>query len=154
MSPPNKEEPQNGNSSEYEMHAETAHAVETLVRDSRDVLVATESLDIGALFELLAEPGHRYILKYLLQSEGAVTCSELADYVVDRTNTTMSPTEFRQRVVSELTTRYLPELDEHGYVQYNVERQMISPTDLTPIAEPYLLVALAQQEYVGKTDER
>lgn len=136
------------------MRAETANAAKALVRDSRDVLIDRESLDSGGLFELLAEPGHRYILEYLLQSEGAVTCSELVDYVVNQTNQTMPSTEFRQRVICDLTTKYLPELDEHNYIQYNMERQMVSSTDLTPIAKPYLLVALAQQEIVEQTDER
>jgi len=140
--------------SDLDPDSETASAVRRLVEESREGLSASERFDPDSLFEMLADPGHRYVLTYLLQSEGAVACSELVDYVTERTSTTMNPEQFRQRVVSELTNTYLPRLDEYGFVKYNMERQIVGPTDRTPLARPYLLIALAQQESVKtETDE-
>lgn len=140
-------------SSDLETDGETARAVQTLVEDSRQGLSETERFDCDALFEMLADPGHRYILTYLLKSEGAVACSELVDYVTERSSHTMDPEVFRQGLTSKLTRTYLPQLDEYGFVKYNMERQIVGPTDLTPLAKPYLQVALAQQERIETNDD-
>lgn len=147
---PNEEVSERGDDNRFGIDSDTADAIETLATASQDAVSAVGSFDSGALFEILADPGHQYVLTYLLQSNGAVSCTELVDYVVDQTDHTMTPDQFRQRVVSELTKNHLPELDERGFVQYNMERQMVDSTDLTPLAQPYLLLALAHQEMAKK----
>lgn len=137
----------------FEMTAETARAIETLLDQSDDELSGIESVDSGVLFEVLVNPGHRYVLTYLLQSEGEITCHEVVDYVTQQTDHTMDPEEFREWLTTELTTTYLPDLDESGFVRYNMERQIVGPTELTPLVRPYVQIALAQQERVGGDDQ-
>lgn len=137
----------------FEMTAETARAIETLLDQSDDELSGIESVDSGVLFEVLVNPGHRYVLTYLLQSEGEITCREVVDYVTQQTDHTMDPEEFREWLTTELTTTYLPDLDESGFVRYNMERQIVGPTELTPLVRPYVQIALAQQERVGGDDQ-
>jgi hypothetical protein len=129
-----------------ELDVANAEAIKTLAVGSKDVAVAAEDFDCDTLFEVLADPGRRYVLTYLLQSEGAVSCSDLVDYIINQTEQSMSRDEFRQRVVTELTRKHLPKLDDYGCIQYNLERQMIGPTDLTPLARPYLGLALAHKQ--------
>jgi hypothetical protein len=93
------------------------------------------------------------VLTYLLQSEGSVACSELVDYVVERTDTAMTDEEFRRRVVTELTHSHLPKLEAAGLVKYNMERQLVDPTDLTPVAGPYLQLALRHQNLAGTGED-
>jgi DNA-binding transcriptional ArsR family regulator len=122
----------------------TARAVETLV-DATATATEEESFSVDTLFEMLAHPGRRYVLSYLLQSEGFVACAELVDHVAERTDHTMTDEEFRRRVAAELTHSHLPKLEEVGLVDYNMERQVVSTTDLTPVVRPYLRLALAHQ---------
>jgi len=151
-SPPEKGVPET-NEINLSRTAETAKAVEILVEDPEDDLSSIDSLDSGAVFEMLIDPGHRYILTYLLQSEGEITCRELVDFVAQQTDHTMEPEAFREVLVSMLTNTYLPDLAESGFVRYNMERQVVGPTKLTPLVRPYLQIALAQQESVGQDDE-
>lgn len=120
--------------------------VRTLARESIQSRYAAERLAVDTIFEMLTNPGRRYVLTYLAQSEGYATLTELVDYVMESTKTTMTDEEFRQRVTVELTQTHLPALDEAELVDYNMERQLVSPTELTPLVQPYLRVALAQQQ--------
>jgi DNA-binding transcriptional ArsR family regulator len=128
-------------------------AVETLIEETADAVAGREQFDVGELFEALSDPGRRYVLTYLLQSEGSVACSELVDYVVERTDTGMTESEFRRRVITELTHSHLPKLEAAGLVTYNMERQLVGPTDLTPAVRPYLHLALRHQTLAGSADE-
>lgn len=138
---------------DLDMDGETGRAIETLVDQSLETVAEAERFDPDSLFEMLGDPGHRYVLTYLLQADGAVRCGELVDYVTRRTDHTGNSEVFRKRVVAKLTNTYLPTLDEFGYVTYNMERQLVGPTDLTPLARPYLLLALAYIESVETDDE-
>lgn len=138
---------------EVELDDLIARAIETLVEETRERGAEFERFDPDLLFETLAEPAHRYVLTYLLRSEGAVSVGELVDYVTAQTEHTMNANVYRERVVSKLTNTYLPELDEAGFVQYNMERQLVGPTDLTPFARPYLLLALAHIQANGDDKE-
>jgi DNA-binding transcriptional ArsR family regulator len=128
-------------------------AVETLIGETADAVTDQEKFDVGELFEALSDPGRRYVLTYLLQSEGSIACTELVDYVVERTDTGMTESEFRRRVVTELTHSHLPKLESMGLVTYNMERQLVGPTDLTPIVRPYLQLALRHQALAESTEE-
>lgn len=135
-------------SDDFALDGDTVAAVETLAEDSEEALPSVEKFDIDALFEMLVDPGRRYVLTYLLQSEGAVACNELVDYVLERTDYTMTDNEARKRITAKLTRDMLPELDEYGYVHYNMERQMVGPTELTPLVRPHLDLALTYQQAV------
>lgn len=124
-------------------------AIRTLVDGTVGSSQAAEEATIDALFQILNDPGHRYVLTYVLQSDGFATISELVDYVVHRTNASMTDSKYRQRVTEELTQKHLPELHREGLIRYNLERQIISPTDMTPLVSPYLKVALIQQKLLN-----
>lgn len=123
-----------------EMH----EALYTYVQDSIETEFAAEQHSTNGIFEILSNPGRRYVLTYVLQSEGFVTISELVDYVTTKTNAQMTDEEFRRKVTLELSHTHLPELDEAGFIRYNMERQLILPTEKTPLVEPYLRLALLQ----------
>jgi hypothetical protein len=132
--------------SAFDTDAETTDAVRRLAESTGDELAACEEFDVNSMFELLAQPGRRYVLTYLLQSEGFVTCSELVDHVVDATEHSMTDNEFRDRVTAELTHSDLPKLDSAGFVDYNMTRQIVAPTEKTALVRPYIRLALAQQD--------
>lgn len=146
--PPNT--PTNGPTTHYERDQETdidTHtAIETLVASTATAVEASEQFSATDVFELLAHPGRRYVLTYLLRSDGEVTCEELADHVVDRTTHRLPDEEFRRQIVAELTHSHLPKLQEHGFVRYNRDRQIVAPTAQTPAVRPYLRIALAHQK--------
>ena len=104
-----------------------------------------EAATIDDVFEVLTEPAQRYILTYLLRSEGEITITALVDYVVTETDYSTDGEEFRNRVTTELTTTHLPALVDRGFVEYNMERQLVRPSETTAQVEPYLKIALAQQ---------
>jgi hypothetical protein len=129
--------------------------VDSLIQRLTDETVPEASADaatIDEVFEILTEPAQRYILTYLLRSEGEITISALVDYVVTKTDYSTDDEEFRQRVTTELTTTHLPALVERGFVEYNMERQLIRPSETTPQVEPYLKIALAQQRSLSERD--
>lgn len=128
-------------------------AARRLAAGTADHLPPAEEFDIDRLFDILSQPGRRYVLTYLLKSDGFVTCSELVDHVADVTDHTMTDSEFRTRVAAELIHADLPKLDEEGYVEYNVHRQLVAPTELTEVVRPYLHLALAQQKIASRRDD-
>lgn len=124
-------------------------AIDTLLGDSLesdDVPAALEEVSVDTIFEMLAHPGRRYVITYLLRSEGFASMSELVDYVMEETGHTMTDRQFRYRIALELTHNQIPRLADEGFVRYNIERQMILPTDRTTLLEPYITIALAQQQ--------
>lgn len=129
---------------------EEGAAIRTLIGGTVGSTQMAEEATIDALFQILDDPGHRYVLTYVLQSEGFASISELVDYVIHRTNASMTDSQYRQRVTKELTQKHLPELHREGLIRYNMERQIIGPTDMTPLASPYLKVALLQQKLLNE----
>lgn len=142
----NSEEHDTGPSSPQEstFDDEMRDALRTFVEDSIETEYAAEQHSPTIIFDLLSNPGRRYVLTYLLQSDGFVTISELVDYVLTKTSARMTDDEFRRKVTTELSHTHLPRLDEEGFVRYNMERQLIIPTEKTRLAEPYLRLALLQ----------
>lgn len=125
--------------------AEFDEAVRAFADREREAVETVPGLSTTKLFELLADPGRRYVLTYVLGSDGFVTVSELVDYVLGRTTSSMTRPEFRERLASELTHTHLPKLAAEGLVQYNVERQVVSRTEATALVGPYLKLALAHE---------
>lgn len=137
----------------FDTDTESTAAVLQLAEETADEIEAHNDFDVDTLFELLARPGRRYVLTYLLQSEGFVTCSELVDHVVDATDHSMTDNQFRDRVTAELTHSDLPKLDEEGLIDYNMTRQIVAPTATTALVRPYIRLALAQQDIRQRTED-
>jgi hypothetical protein len=127
-------------------------AIRTLTELTTEAVEASRRLSVDTLFDLLGHPGRRYVLTYLLQSEGYATCSELVDHVAAVTDHTMTDRQFRKRLTGELTHTHLPKLEDGGLVDYNAERQIVSPTAATPAVRPYLRLALAQQQVRDRSE--
>ena len=139
---------ENDTGGETTLDEQKRDAIYTLVSESIETDFAAERHSTNRIFEVLANPGRRYVLTYLLQADGFVTISELVDYVTTRTNAKMTDREFRRKVTLELTHTHLPALEEDGFIRYNMERQLIMPTEATTLTEPYLRMALLQQRLV------
>lgn len=119
-------------------------AVRTLTSET----VPTPNVTIDSIFSILTNPGRRYILTYLLRSDGYVTMSDLIDYVVEQSDTPKADDEFRHQMTVEFTHTHLPKLVEEGFVKYNMERQLIDKTPKTQLVAPYLKLALLQQQRI------
>lgn len=128
-------------------------AIRSLVEESIPDHQSGETLPLDTMFSLLAHPGRRYVLTYLIQAEGFVSMSELVSYVVERSEHTMTDRAFRHRVSTALTHTHLPKLHEEGFVDYNIERQIIQETEKTRLVAPYLKVALVHRSLYRDTIE-
>jgi hypothetical protein len=127
-------------------------AVEVLLDEPSELDRAVTRKTFDQLFETLADPGKRYVLTYLLRSEGYVRMTQLVDYVMTRTQTAKSNEQFRQQITAELTHNLLPELVDDEFVSYNMERQLISPQEKLTLVGPYLRIALVQQRSSPETE--
>jgi hypothetical protein len=125
-------------------------AIYAFIEHSIESEYAAEQYSVNTLFQILTNPGRRYVLTFLLQSDGFVTVSELVDFVLNRTDASMTDDGFRQEIAAELSHTHLPNLEEEGFIEYNMERQLVMPTELTRIVEPYLRIALAQQKIAAE----
>lgn len=121
-------------------------AIRSLVEEHLPNPDSTEQLSVDAIFSMLSHPGRRYVMTYLLQSDGFVSMSELVSYVVERTEHTMTDRAFRHRVSTTLTHTHLPKLHEENFIDYNIERQIVQETAKTELVAPYLKVALVHRD--------
>jgi len=105
-----------------------------------------DSVPIDDLFQLLSRPGNRYILTYLIRSDGPIPYADLVEYVVDEGGTPAGLTtgEFRNRVAARLVHSNLPKLDDAGLVDYDATDQTVAATDATEVVVPYLELAMEQ----------
>lgn len=113
---------------------------------------ADDAASVDDIFDALRQPEQRYVLTYLLRSEGEITITELVDYVLAKTDLSGNEEEFRSRMAVDLTNIHLPALVEIGLIEYNMERQLIRPGRSTAQAVPYLKIALAQQRLLDERD--
>jgi len=144
--------PEQGTQGLGELTSENEYrAIETLIEGTIQSPAVARGDPIDSIFSAIAHPGRRYVLTYLLRSDGYVTMSELVDYVMDRTGEQRQDDDLRRDVTITLTHTHLPSLDEKDFVDYNVERQLIMPTEKTPLTAPYLKLALNHQRRI---DER
>ena len=104
------------------------------------------SISIDELFELLSRPGNRYILTYVIRSDGPVPYADLVEYVVDEGGTPAGLTtgEFRNRIVARLVHSNLPKLHDAGLVDYDATDKTVAATDATEMVVPYLELAMEQ----------
>lgn len=120
-------------------------ATRTLLEEAGEIETPQQTGTIDSIFQSLCHPGRRYILTYLLRAEGYVTMTELVDYVMEKT-TANKQGDLRNRIAVKLTHNHLPRLVDEGFVEYNMERQMITPTENIKLVEPYLKVAIVHQK--------
>lgn len=126
-------------------HDDKHSAAETLVEETIQSLFAAERFSADSVFEVLSHPGRRYVLTYLLQSTGPVSLSTLIDYAISQSEVA-ADSQFRKEIRIELTHVVLPKIDDFGFIEYDREQQLVSRTELTDSVEPYLRLALAQQD--------
>lgn len=117
-------------------------AVKSLLHDVQDAPAVDQCGELNTIFTVISHPARRYVLTYLLRTEGYVTMAEIVDYVIEATEVDSDPDELRREVTVSLTHTHLPMLETNGFVQYNMERQLIHPTEKTATAAPYLKLAL------------
>lgn len=125
-------------------------AVETLIEGSIPSDTVARDGTIDSVFSAISHPGRRYVLTYLLRSEGYVTMSELVDYVMEETDHSKPSEEFRREVTINLTHTHLPTLADEGFIDYNMERQLIMPKEKIQLTAPYLKTALIQQDRLSE----
>jgi hypothetical protein len=103
------------------------------------------AISTDRLFELLASPGNRFVLTYLLRAGTAVAYADVVEYVVTRADPPggMTEAKFRGRVAATLINERLPELREAGLVEVDSTHQRVSPTPATEVVAPYLALALS-----------
>lgn len=151
---PNQNDSQEQQRTDRTLDPELEAAIYAFINSSIESEYAAENYSVNRLFETLTNPGRRYVLTYLLQSEGFVTVSELVDYVTTRTESSMTDRGFRRKVTAELSHTHLPKLEKAGFIKYNMERQLVTPTELTRLTEPYLRISLAQQKLAATRSEQ
>lgn len=121
-------------------------AVRSLLYDAGEAPIINQSDTLDAIFHVISHPARRYVLTYLLRVEGYVTMGEIVDYVINSTDSGTDPQELRREVTVSLTHTHLPMLEDEGFIQYNMERQLIHPTAKTELAGPYLKLALVHRD--------
>lgn len=114
----------------------------------------TTSLSIDERFELLASPGNRFVLTFLLRGENPATYAELVDYVVERAAPPAgaSAATFRGRVAARLVHRTLPTLAEAGLLTHDRDAQTVTATPAIETVAPYLALAISQSADVDGPD--
>ena len=124
---------------------EDGQSVNTIVEGTVVSTLAAERHSVDSIFDTLADPARRYVLSYLLRSDEPIALGELVDYAVRQTDAS-DDDSFRQEVVVKLTHAVLPSLAEDGYIEYDIENQVVETTDRTPVLAPYLELARAQEQ--------
>ena len=104
-----------------------------------------QGISTDRLFELLASPGNRFVLTYLLRAGGPVEYTDLVEYVVERSEAPedLNEAKFRGRVAATLINERLPELESAGMVEVDSSNQLVSPTLALDIVRPHLALALS-----------
>jgi hypothetical protein len=126
---------------------------------STDTLFGTnrstdQDVSTDRLFELLASPGNRFVLTYLLRVGGPVEYADLVEYVVERTEAPEDLTEakFRGRVAATLINQRLPELESAGMVEIDRTNQLVSPGPAVDVVRPHLALALSDLIFPATTE--
>lgn len=105
-----------------------------------------DRIDTNELFELLASPGNRFVLTYLLRVDDPARYTDLVDYVVSRATVPEELTEgkFRGRVAAQLVHSTLPQLDDAGLIDHDPDDQSVAATPAVDAVAPYLALAISQ----------
>ena len=91
-------------------------------------------LDIDTIFHLLSERYRRYALYYVMGQDRPIPLEELVEQVVlwDQT-LPLGPFYERHEIRRELTDVHIPELQEHGVIEYDVQTQIAEANEGFPI---------------------
>lgn len=105
-----------------------------------------ETVPIDDLFEILAAPGNRYVLTYLVRREDPAEYADLVEYVVDSVAVPegLTESEFRGRVAARLVHSNLPKLEASGLVVHHSDEQRVTGTETLEAVVPYIELALEQ----------
>ncbi|WP_440765722.1 DUF7344 domain-containing protein [Natronorubrum sp. DTA7] len=93
------------------------------------------------IFHVLQTNRRRDAIAYLLDRDGPVKMSDVAEYVAAKENDTTVAnltSAQRQRVYIPLYQSHLPKLDKKGIVEYDQSRGIVRSTDRIEIFRPYL----------------
>lgn len=103
-------------------------------------------LTVDELFTILARPGNRFVLTYLLLEDEPVSIVDLVDYVLATTKPPddVARAEYSGRLLGRFIDTVLPELDDWGLLEYDRDANLVSETDATALALPYLRAGLQQ----------
>jgi len=101
--------------------------------------------DVDEFFRLLASPGNRFVLTYLLAVESHAEYADLVESVVSRVEAPqgMTKEKFRGRVAATLISETLPRLEAAGFVEVDGDDQMVQATGAIQTAAPHLALALS-----------
>ena len=116
------------------------------VCDAQRERASKVSVPTDLLFELLAAPGNRFVLTYLLRAESEVSFGDLVEYVVSCAETPddMTDAKFRGKVATRLVHSNLPKLADAGLIEYDKAEQVVRATPATDEVAPYLALAIAR----------
>lgn len=120
----------------------TEYAADRRPTDAIDV--EETAISPSVLFGILADVRPRYVLDYLTAHGEPVGIEDLAIAVATRENDTTAElltTEMISRVRSNLYHAELPKLSDHGFVDYDLEAETVTPTAQTRELTPYLELA-------------
>lgn len=119
--------------------------------DRRSVAASTPStssrpdepsdLSPDEIFHILQTNRRRAVLDYLLDKDGPIKMSVIAEHVAaDEHETTVAEltSAQRQRVYIPLYQSHLPKLDKKGIIEYDKPRGIVSPNDRIELFRPYL----------------
>ena len=103
-------------------------------------------VSVNYLFRLLAAPGNRFVLTYLLRVDDPAAFEELVAYVVGRAESPAgrSAAEFSGQVAARLVHSTLPKLEDAGLIEYDEESRTVASTPAIESVGPYLALAAAQ----------
>lgn len=100
-----------------------------------------EALSPDDIFHILQTNRRRDAISYLLDREGPVKMSDIAEHVSAKEHETtvaeLTSTQ-RQRVYIPLYQSHLPKLDEKGVIDYDKPRGIVRPTERIEVFRPYL----------------
>lgn len=93
------------------------------------------------IFHVLQTNRRRDSIAYLLDEDGPVKMSDVAEYVAAEENDTTVAnltSAQRQRAYIPLYQSHLPKLDKKGIIEYDQSRGVVRPTDRIELFRPYL----------------
>ncbi|MFC3958320.1 DUF7344 domain-containing protein [Halovivax cerinus] len=102
---------------------------------------SADGLSKDVIFELLKNRRRREVLSYLLDCEGTVTLSELAEQIAAWENDTTVDqlnSDQRKRVYVALYQTHLPKMDDAGIIEYDQDRGLIDLSDNADLLVMYL----------------
>lgn len=100
-----------------------------------------ESPSLDLVFGILKNGRRRRVIKYLRDTDGEVTLSDLAEHIAAIENDT-TPAQLtssqRKRVYVGLYQCHLPKMDDAGVIEYNQARGLVERTEQATHFEQYL----------------